>query len=80
MNQEQKILKSFFHPLAKNEEALELRNDAAYLFKRKKMVVSTDMMIEGKHFDKSYDPKILARKLLRVNLSDIAAMGAVHLV
>ena len=40
------------------------------------MVVSTDMMIEGKHFDKSYNPKILASKLLRVNLSDLAAMGA----
>ena len=76
VNQEQKILKSFFHPLARNKEALELKNDAAYLFKRKKMVVSSDMMIEGKHFDKNYDPKVLARKLLRVNLSDIAAMGA----
>ena len=77
MNQEQKILKSFFLPLVKNKEALELKNDAAYLFKKKKMVVSSDMMIEGKHFDKNYDPKILARKLLRINLSDIAAMGAV---
>ena len=77
VNQEQEILKKFFHPLAKNKEALELKNDAAYLFKKKKMVVSSDMMIEGKHFDKNYDPKILARKLLRVNLSDIAAMGAI---
>lgn len=77
MNQEQQILKSFFHPLAKNKEALELKNDAAYLFKKKKMIVSSDMMIEGKHFDKNYDPKILARKLLRVNLSDVAAMGAI---
>ena len=36
VNQEQKILKSFFHPLARNKEALELKNDAAYLFKKKK--------------------------------------------
>jgi len=76
VNQEQKILKNFFYPLAKNKEAMELKNDAAYLFKKKKMIVSSDMMIEGKHFDKNYDPKILARKLLRVNLSDVAAMGA----
>ena len=34
------------------------------------------MMIEGVHFDKTYNPKILARKLLRINLSDVAAMGA----
>ena len=35
VNQEQEILKKFFHPLAKNKEALELKNDAAYLFKKK---------------------------------------------
>ena len=34
------------------------------------------MMIEDIHFDKNYEPEILAKKLLRVNLSDIAAMGA----
>ena len=33
-------------------------------------------MIEDIHFDKNYEPEILAKKLLRVNLSDIAAMGA----
>ena len=34
------------------------------------------MMIEDIHFDKNYEPEILAKKLLRVNLSDIAQMGA----
>ena len=34
------------------------------------------MMIEGVHFDRTYNPEILARKLLRINLSDVAAMGA----
>ena len=34
------------------------------------------MMIEDRHFDKSYDPLILSKKLLRINLSDLAAMGA----
>ena len=75
MNEEQQIIKSFFFPLANNKESLGLKNDAAILFQQKKMVVSSDMMIEGKHFDKGYDPKILAMKLLRINLSDIAAMG-----
>ena len=36
MNEEQKIIKTFFSPLAKNEEALNLENDAAFLFKKKK--------------------------------------------
>ena len=40
------------------------------------MIITTDMMVEGVHFDKRYNPEILARKLLRVNLSDLAAMGA----
>ena len=40
------------------------------------MIITTDMLIEDIHFDKRYDPEILARKLLRVNLSDLAAMGA----
>ena len=75
MNNEQKIIKKFFLPLAKNKESLELKNDAAF-FQKNKLVVSSDMMIEDRHFDKSYDPLILSKKLLRINLSDLAAMGA----
>ena len=40
------------------------------------MIISSDMMIEGVHFDRAYNPEVLARKLLRINLSDVAAMGA----
>ena len=76
MDIENKIIEELLRPLAVNKESLKLTNDGAYLFKKREMVVSTDMMIEGKHFDKSYNPKILASKLLRVNLSDLAAMGA----
>ena len=36
MNEEQKIIKTFFYPLANNKEALELKNDAAILLKKKK--------------------------------------------
>ncbi len=75
MNKEQKIIKKYFSPIARSKESLGLMNDAA-IFYKKKMVVSTDMMIENRHFDKSYDPKFLAKKLIRINLSDIAAMGA----
>ena len=48
----------------------------AFLFNKKKTIITSDMMIEGVHFDNTYNPKILARKLLRINLSDVAAMGA----
>jgi thiamine-monophosphate kinase len=53
-------------------------DDAAVLdFKDKKTVVSTDLLIEGIHFDLSYMPlKHLGYKAVVVNLSDIAAMNA----
>lgn len=75
MDKEQQIIKKYFKPLAKNVESLGLENDSAFL-KKHNLVISTDMMIEDKHFEKNCDPKLLAKKLLRINLSDIAAMGA----
>ena len=43
------------------------------------MIITTDMMIEGVHFDKTYNPEILSRKLLRVNLSDLSSDGCFSL-
>lgn len=53
-------------------------DDAAVLdFKSKKVVVSTDLLVEGVHFDLSYMPlKHLGYKAVVVNLSDIYAMNA----
>ncbi len=53
-------------------------DDAAVLdFKDKKVVVSTDLLIEGVHFDLAYMPlKHLGYKSVVVNLSDICAMNA----
>lgn len=53
-------------------------DDAAVLdFKNKKSLVSTDLLIEGIHFDLSYMPlKHLGYKAIVVNLSDICAMNA----
>ncbi|AWG24284.1 thiamine-phosphate kinase [Flavobacterium kingsejongi] len=53
-------------------------DDAAVLdFKDKKVVVSTDLLIEGVHFDLSYMPlKHLGYKAVVVNVSDIYAMNA----
>jgi thiamine-monophosphate kinase len=39
--------------------------------------VTVDSQIEGVHFVPGLDPSVLARRLLAVNLSDLAAMGAV---
>jgi thiamine-monophosphate kinase len=40
------------------------------------LAVSTDMLIEGRHFFAGADPYDLGHKALAVNLSDLAAMGA----
>ncbi len=53
-------------------------DDAAVLnFNDKKVVISTDLLIEGVHFDLAYMPlKHLGYKSVVVNLSDICAMNA----
>ncbi|GAA4280537.1 thiamine-phosphate kinase [Gaetbulibacter aestuarii] len=53
-------------------------DDAAVLdFKNKQVVVTTDMMVEGVHFDLSYVPlKHLGYKAVVVNISDVCAMNA----
>jgi len=53
-------------------------DDAAVLdFKDKKAVVSTDLLIEGVHFDLAYMPlKHLGYKAVAANVSDICAMNA----
>lgn len=40
------------------------------------LAVSTDMLLEGRHFFADVDPEALGHKTLAVNLSDLAAMGA----
>lgn len=54
-------------------------DDAALLdYKNKQIVVSTDLLVEGVHFDLSYAPlKHLGYKAVIVNLSDIYAMNAI---
>jgi thiamine-monophosphate kinase len=40
------------------------------------LAISTDMLVEGRHFLRGADPAKLGHKCLAVNLSDLAAMGA----
>ena len=40
------------------------------------LAVSTDMLVEGRHFLSTVDPRALGHKALAVNLSDLAACGA----
>jgi len=40
------------------------------------LAVTTDMLVEGRHFLSGAEPRALGHKALAVNLSDLAAMGA----
>lgn len=59
---------------------LGIGDDAALLVPSpgRQVAVSTDLLAEGVHFDRAFGPdRLLGRKSLAVNLSDLAAMGAV---
>ncbi|MGH6900683.1 MAG: thiamine-phosphate kinase, partial [Geminicoccaceae bacterium] len=68
-------------PLATAEGALGLADDAALLDPApgRQLVLAKDAMVAGVHFLGDDPPAQIARKLLRVNLSDLAAMGAAPL-
>jgi thiamine-monophosphate kinase len=57
---------------------LGVGDDCALLAPRagKVLAVSTDMLVEGRHFFAGTDARALGHKTLAVNLSDLAAMGA----
>jgi len=63
-----------YHP----ETTLGIGDDASLLQipKGNQLVVSIDTMVEGVHFLQGTDPEALGHKLLAINLSDMAAMGA----
>jgi thiamine-monophosphate kinase len=73
------LIARLFRPLTDGApEALDLLDDAAVLPSRPgfDLVVSKDMIVEGVHFLPSDPLDLVARKLLRVNLSDLAAKAA----
>ena len=69
-----------FAPLA-GPEGLGLTDDAALLTPPpgRALVLTADAMVAGVHYLPDDPPDLVARKLLRVNLSDLAAKGAVPL-
>jgi thiamine-monophosphate kinase len=74
---EDSLIARYFKPIATDPGAFGLDDDAAVLKAQgEDVVVTTDAIVEGVHFLPSDPPDTLARKALRVNLSDIAAKGA----
>ena len=74
---EDALIARYFKPLATDPGAFNLGDDAAVLKPSgDDIVVTTDGIVEGVHFLADDPPDTVARKALRVNLSDLAAKGA----
>jgi thiamine-monophosphate kinase len=74
------LIARHFAPLA-GAAGLGLLDDAAVFMPPpgRELVVTADAMVAGVHFPPDDPARLIGQKLLRVNLSDIAAMGAVPL-
>jgi len=73
------LIARYFAPLAAcHPGALGLTDDAALIDgpQGRQWAVTADAMVAGVHFLPDDPPDLIARKLIRVNLSDLAAMGA----
>lgn len=78
LSAEDKLIARFFEPLAVHPGALALKDDAAFMTPPPghDIVLKTDAIVGGVHFFPGDPPDLIARKALRVNLSDLAAKGA----
>ncbi|MFC3051163.1 thiamine-phosphate kinase [Kordiimonas pumila] len=78
MTDEFNLIARYFAPLA-GPEGLGLKDDAACYHPKAgiDLVITKDVLVSGVHFFPDDDPFLLAQKALGVNLSDIAAKGAV---
>jgi len=78
MSAEDRLIARFFAPLATHPGALGLSDDAAFIKPPPgcDLVLKTDAIVGGVHFFADDAADMVARKALRVNLSDLAAKSA----
>src|SRR5688500_15129616 len=75
---EERLIAAYCRPLATHAGALKLTDDAALLQPPAghDLVLTADALIGGVHFFPEDEADMVAKKALRVNLSDLAAKGA----
>jgi thiamine-monophosphate kinase len=75
---EERLIARHFKPIARHPGALALLDDAATLAPPSghELVITADAIVSGVHFFPNDPADAVARKALRVNLSDLAAKGA----
>lgn len=76
---EDTLIRRYFAPLATHPGALGLADDAATfpVPAGREIVLTADALVSGVHFFAEDPPDLVARKALRVNVSDLVAKGAV---
>jgi thiamine-monophosphate kinase len=72
------LIKQYFTRARPSRATLGIGDDCALLTPTPgaQMAISSDMLVEGRHFFAGADARMLGHKCLAVNLSDLAAMGA----
>ena len=72
------LIKEYFQRPRPGRAVLGIGDDCALLAPAAGMLtaISSDMLVEGRHFFAGADARLLGHKSLAVNLSDLAAMGA----
>jgi thiamine-monophosphate kinase len=72
------LIKQYFTRSRPARATLGIGDDCALLTPAPgtQLAISSDMLVEGRHFFSGADPRMLGHKSLAVNLSDLAAMGA----
>jgi thiamine-monophosphate kinase len=72
------LIKQYFNRARPGRAVLGIGDDCALLAPSPGMqlAISSDMLVEGRHFFPGADARLLGHKCLAVNLSDLAAMGA----
>ena len=72
------LIKKYFQRQRPGKAVLGIGDDCALLQPApgRQLAISTDMLVEDRHFFAGADPRLLGHKSLAVNLSDLAAMGA----
>jgi thiamine-monophosphate kinase len=78
---EERLIATYFRPIATHPGAFALGDDAAAIAPPPgaDIVLTTDGLVSGVHFLPDDPPVTIAKKALRINLSDLAAKGAAPL-
>jgi len=78
MNEFEVIARYFRRSPRSADVRIGIGDDGAVIVSRpgSELVVTVDMLVEGRHFAANADPEGIGHKTLAVNLSDLAAMGA----